>query len=94
VHVRVGEGREQVLAGAVDGGRSRGRLHAVGRRDLGDLPVAHEHVVRAVELGAGVEHVRGADQQLRGVERCRVQLGGGIDAHATASRLGEPTSSS
>ena len=37
-----------------------------GRADLGDPPVAHEHVVRAVEPGARVEHVGAADQQVAG----------------------------
>ena len=43
-----------------------GRLEAAGRAELGDLAVAHEHVVRRVDPRARVEHVRAADQQVGG----------------------------
>ena len=60
VHVRVDERREQVAARAVDDLRALGRVERAGRADLGDRAAAHQHVGRAVEPGARVEHVRAA----------------------------------
>ncbi len=66
VHVRVDEAREQVPSLAVDQLGALGRLEAAGRAELGDLAVAHEHVVGRVDAGARVEHVSGADQDVGG----------------------------
>ena len=72
VHVRVDEGGEQVASGPVDDLDVGGRVDAAGRRDLRDRAVADEDVARAVDVGARVEHVDAAQQQVRGA-------GGGAD---------------
>ena len=67
VHVRVDEGREQVAARAVDDlGAVGRRVERAGGADLGDLAVADEDVVRAVEARARVEHVGAAHEQVGG----------------------------
>ena len=103
VHVRVDEAGEQVPALALEQLAALGHVEAAGRGELGDHAVAHEHVVDGVDPLARVEHVGGADQQVR--RRLRAvheRLGGprGVGArgvHAvTSSRSGavRPASSS
>jgi hypothetical protein len=66
VHVRVDEAGEQVAPLAVEHLRARRRLERAGRAELGDLAPAHEDVLRRVDAGARVEHVRAADEQVGG----------------------------
>ena len=93
VHVRVDEPGERVHALGVDGVAVLGRLEGSGLAELGDVPVLDEDVVRLVEPGARVEHVGAGDQQLRGLAR-PVEEALDLAHHATAARLGAPTSNS
>jgi hypothetical protein len=65
VHVRIHESREEVAPGPLDELRALGRLERSRRAELGDLAVAHEDVVRAVDPLRGSR--RGAaDEQSAG----------------------------
>jgi hypothetical protein len=88
VHVRVHEAGEQVTAGAVDHLGAGRRLERAGIAELGDRPLAHEHVVGGVEAGAGVEHVGAADQQVGGLLRAADQAVGGAHASCGAGMDG------
>ena len=93
VHVRVDEPGKRMHALGVDGVAVLGRLEGSGLAELGDVPVLDEDVVRLVEPGARIEHVGAGDQQLSGLGRS-VEQALGIAHHATAARLGAPTSNS
>jgi hypothetical protein len=60
VHVRVDERREQVAPGAVDRLGIGACGDAARRADLGDLAVADEDVVQAIEARARIDDVRAA----------------------------------
>ncbi len=70
-----------------------GRFERSRLAELGDVAVLDEDVVRLVEPGARIEHVGAGDQQLRGLGRS-VEEALGLAHHATAARLGAPTSNS
>ena len=91
--VRIDERREQVLSGRVHGLAAGWRLEPSGRPELGDLALPDQHVARFVEASSRVEHVGGADEHLGrgGVALEHAQM---LGAHATATSIGESTSSS
>ncbi len=69
-----------------------GRRDRPRRGELGDLAVAHEHVVDRVVAGARIEHARLADQQVGGSERHPDQRVDSRRAHAgCGSVAGSPT---
>ena len=88
----VDERREHVPAGGVESLGAVGGRQRTGRAELRDLAVADQHVMGLVEVGAWVEHVRGADQDLRrgGIGGKQLELA----HHATAASVGAPTISS
>ena len=63
----IDEGREQVGAGGIDRLDARGRGDVLA--DLGDFPVAHEHVEDLVVPGARVEHVGAGQEEVGGAAR-------------------------
>ena len=79
VHVRVEEGREGVQALGLDQLGAVGRRRA-RRRQLGDLAVADDDVVDAVDPGDRVEYGGAAQDQMRGLARAHVERLG--QAHA------------
>ena len=85
VHVGVDEAGEQVAALALEHLGARGRGEAPGRAELGDLAAADEHVVRRVDAGARVEHVRAADQHVDGPALAPDER----SVHRVAARLGD-----
>ena len=88
----VDETGEHVLAGGVDEVDLVGRRKAAGLPQLGDAPVADKDVVWLVEVGARVQDVGAANEQVvAGPGRVKQSPG---THHATAARIGEPTSSS
>ncbi len=102
VHVRVDERREHVLAGRIDRARRvvRGAQRCRARRARRSWPSRIRMSSGLVELGAGVEDVRRADQQLGRGRRCAGTLlallvHSAHSAHAaTAIVAGCPASSS
>ena len=91
--MRIDERREQMLAGGVDDVAAVGGRQRVGCPQLGDLTVADQHVLDAVDTHPRVEQMRGAHKQLGGPRGFGEQPLHG--AHpATAIRLGAPTSNS
>ena len=64
VDVGIDERREQVAPLSVHDFGALGRLERARRPDLGDLAAAHEHVLRAIEPFAGIEHVRAAHEHV------------------------------
>ena len=97
VHVRIDERRQQRAARAVDDLAHTGCVDGPRLGELGDAPVADEHVALGVERLARIEHARSADEQ---VGRRRLPADEGIGqqlAHAgcgaaACSRAGASTS--
>ncbi len=88
----VHEAREHVLARGVDDVDLVAGRQPAGLAQLGDPPVADEDVVGLVDVGARVQDLGAANEQV-------IARADGVEQaprthHATAARIGEPTSSS
>ena len=57
VHMGIEEGGREQAAAALDEPLVGARGERPGRPELGNLPGAHAHVLAAVELRPGIEHV-------------------------------------
>ena len=77
MHVGVDERRQQMSAASLDRLDPLRPLDAAGLAQLGDQPIAHEHVVTGIDVGAGVQDVDVPQQQLGRCGRPLDESGGG-----------------